>query len=183
MALRPIDEVLINYFDLPAGPKGQVYRVPECDAATGILCQRLVTAAIAIQNGDPPPEDAPKLVFEGSDERDLQIRLLSQPVLDQMIADGIGASALDLCTRTILFWHGFGREMAEMLWEAGGRPEDFLPAVNRKGRRHPSKAAAKQTGSTSTDAETTTLKPAFGTTTTSRKEKSRRSRGQASHGK
>jgi hypothetical protein len=135
MALKPIDEILITHFDLPAGPNGKVYRVPECDAATGILCQRLVTAAIAIQNGEKPPTDAPKLVFEGQDEIDLQVRLLSDAVLQDMYRDGLGSTKITFCTQVILFWHGLGREMAEMYWEAGGRPEDFLPAANRAARR------------------------------------------------
>jgi hypothetical protein len=173
MALKPIDEILITTFDLPAGPDGKVYRVPECDAATGILCQRLVTAAIAIENGEQPPTDAPKLVFEGKDEFDLQERLLTPAVLQEMYADGLGATKITFCTSVILFWHGLGREMAEMYWEAGGRPEDFLPAANRKARRHPSKAVAKQTGSTSTAAASTTRKPASTTGTTSQKGKSK----------
>jgi hypothetical protein len=172
MALRPIDEVLVTTFDLPAGPNGKIYSVPECDAATGILCQRLVTAAIAIQNGEEPPKDAPKLVFEGKDEFDLQERLLSPTILAEMHADGLGATKINLCTQVILFWHGLGREMAEMYWEAGGRPEDFLPAVNRKTRR--SKAAPAPTASTSTGAATTTRKRASTTTTTSRKARSTR---------
>lgn len=171
MALKPIDEILITTFDLPAGPNGKVYRVPECDAATGILCQRLVVAAVAIQNGEQPPTDAPKLVFEGKDEADLQERLLSSEILQEMYADGLGATKISFCTSVILFWHGLGREVAEMYWEAGGRPEDFLPAVNRAGRR--SRGAAKPTGSTSTAAATMTRKPASGTGTTSRKGKSK----------
>lgn len=169
MALKPIDEILITTFDLPAGPAGKVYRVPECDAATGILCQRLVTAAIAIQNGEQPPTDAPKLVFEGKDEFDLQQRLLSPAVHAEMLADGLGATKISFCTSVILFWHGLGREMAEMYWQAGGRPEDFLPAANRAAKR--SRAAAKRTASTSTAAATTTPKQASGITTTSRKGK------------
>lgn len=137
MALRPIDEVLHAYFELPAGPGGKVYRVPDCDAKTGILCQRLLTAAIAIQNGEEPPDDmpAPNLRFEGKNEVDLQVRLLSQPILDEMLSDGLSASKITHCTSTILFWHGLGPEVAEMFWEAGGRPEDFLPAANRAARR------------------------------------------------
>jgi hypothetical protein len=88
-----------------------------------------------------------------------------------MYADGLGATKITFCTSVILFWHGLGREMAEMYWDAGGRPEDFLPAANRAARR--SKAAAKSTGSTSTAAATTTRKPASGTGTTSRKGKSK----------
>lgn len=172
MALRPIDEVLVTTFDLPAGPGGKVYRVPECDAATGILCQRLVTAAIAIQNGEEPPKDAPQLVFEGKDEFDLQQRLLSPEVHAEMVADKLGATKISFCTQVILFWHGLGREVAEMYWQAGGRPEDFLPAANRAARR--SKAAPGSTASTSTAAASTTRKRASGTTTTSQRARSTR---------
>lgn len=155
MALRPIDEVFQNYFDLP-GKDGKVYRVPECDAITGMWCQRMVTAAVAIQNGEKPePGKTVRLVFEGDEEDELQARLLTRPLLEEMRADGFGHSQISFCTQTILFWHGLGREVAELYWNAGGRPEDFLPAANRAARRKESKKA-KATSSTGTAGATTT---------------------------
>ncbi len=180
MALKPIDEIFVTWFDLPAGPDGKIYRIEECDAATGILCQRLVTAAIAIQNGEQPPTDAPKLIFEGQDEIDLQERLLG-PALQDMYADGLGATKISFCTQVILFWHGLGREVAELYWNAGGRPEDFLPAANRAARRKP--PAARATGSTGTGAAATTRRRASTSTTTSRGAKSTPSQSPRSRGK
>lgn len=133
-----------DYTEFTAGPlrlpiNGKVYEVPEVGYQAGLLLQRLEA------DGD----DAPELTGEE------QNRLLMGPVLDEMIADGVPAKAIERAILTCLTDYRLGRELAEKVWEVGLNPEALAP-----------KGATE--GSTSTGEATTTPTPGSTTGTTSR---------------
>jgi hypothetical protein len=159
---KALDEVFSTTLDLP-GRDGKIWRIPEGDSEVGLWCVRVFEAASAVANGQEPDTGSPppQLTFEGAEETSLQIRLLSRPIYDALIAEGYGLATLNFFTQTVIMWHAAGREVAELFWNAGGRPEDFLPAANRAARR-------QRATSTSTAAAATTKHRASTTGTTSR---------------
>lgn len=153
MSFKAIDQVFDASLPLPAGPGGKIYRIPEPDFETGTWCVRSFLAAQAVHEGREV-EEMPELRFEGPAEEAVQRRLLSSAVYDEMRADGLGPQKINFCVQTVLFWNAAGRDFAEMYWNAGGKPEDFLPAANREARRR------RAAPSTNTGAAPTTKRQA-----------------------
>lgn len=163
MPFNALDQVFDPRLPLP-GRNGKVYQVPEGDTELGLWCVRVFAIANAAANGEEIEGDPPQLRFTGSDQDALQERLFGAELLAELRADGLGRKTIEFMAQTVIFWHACGREVAETFWNAGGRPEDFLPAANRAARR---KAAG--TRSTSTAAASTTQSARSGSGTKSRK--------------
>jgi hypothetical protein len=161
MAFKSFDEVFDPSLKLP-GPGGEIITIPEGDMEIGLWCVKVVTAAQALHEGQEIDGDPPQLRFEGAAETAIQRRLLGEENYAKLARLG-GKATLDLFATTVIMWHALGRETAEMYWNAGGVPEDFLPAANRAARR------ARSTTSTSTGAAKKT--PPRGSTTGTRSRK------------
>lgn len=131
MAFVDLDEVFEDGLPLPVG--GKVYRVPSCDGELGMWCQRLMGAALVIQQGGQAPPEMPSLTIDGDDEMALYRRLLG-PVWDELHRDGVSWDRIQLVAQTSFIWAGAGRTEAERFWNSGGSdPKAVLP--NRKARR------------------------------------------------
>lgn len=170
MTFVDLDELLDDTLPLPIG--GRVFAVPSCDAELGLWCQRLMSAAAAINAGQKPlpvpplkplpGSDDPEIVADGAQvpaDEALYRRLLG-PAWDELQAAGVGWEKITVVAQTAIFWVASGRAAAEAFWNSGGNPEASAP--NRRARR-----------SSSTGGATTTRSPNSGSTTKSRKKPAR----------
>ncbi|MFD8529410.1 hypothetical protein ACFV0L_18520 [Streptosporangium canum] len=166
-------EDLDDFFDdslrLPVG--GKWYVIPAPDAEVGMLCQRLMQASLAAEQGEPV--DDPKLnelaavVLNDDEETDLYQRILG-PVLDELRADGVTWPKIQHVGSTALVWVAAGKDAAAKIWESGAGEAQ---APNRATRRATA-AAARSTRSRGSATTTTT--------TASRSRKAAPSRGKTS---
>lgn len=161
MAFKSFDEVFDPTLKLP-GPDGEIFVIPEGDMEIGLWCVKVVTTAQQLHEGGEIEGEPPTLRLEGSGDSAVQRRLLGDAAYER-ITEVVGKASLDFFATTVMLWHALGRETAEMYWNAGGVPEDFLPAANRAARRAGSRT------STSTAAVKKTRSRASTTGTTSRK--------------
>lgn len=160
MAFKSFDEVFDPSLKLPF--RGEIISIPEGDMETGLWCVRVVTAVQALHEGQEIDGPPPTMRFEGAAETAVQRKLLGEENFARLAELG-GKATLEFFAATVLLWHALGRETAEMYWNAGGKPEDFLPAANRAARR------TRSTTSTSTGAAKKTPSRASTTGTKSRK--------------
>jgi len=131
MGFVELDEVFDDGLPLPVN--GKIYRVRGCDGATGLWCQRLMGAAVAVASGAERPPDIPTLDLDGDDEVALYRRLVG-PAWDEMLTDGVSWPKMMLVGQTAFIWAGSGRTIAEEFWNSGGSdPKAILP--NRAARR------------------------------------------------
>lgn len=161
--MRDLSEILGRQtLDLPVN--GKVYRVPECDAGTGLLVQKITNISMRADQAKDgkgaevtEPEVARLEVLVGDDDEEgLYQRILSPEVWDEMLADGVTFQQIKHCSMTAMVWIVRDLETAEQVWEKGAESGE-APAPNRQARR-----AANRSG-----AATTTKKPASGSGTNS----------------
>ncbi len=168
---QDLDEFFDDSLPLPVG--GKWYRISAPDAEVGLLCQRLMHAGLAAEQGeqvdDPKLNELAAVVLNDDEERDLYQRVLG-PVFDELRADGVSWPKIQHVGATALVWVAAGKEAAAKIWASGGTGE--APAPNRATRRATA-AAAKSTRSRGS-ATTTTR------TTASRSRKAAPSRGTTS---
>lgn len=172
-AFTNYDEFADDSITLPVGDKA--YTIPGVDAQLGLWCQRLMSVALQVQQGQQPqpipplpalPDDPNQnpITADGNgnveDDQRLYRRVLG-PVWDQLLADGQSWPKIQLISQTAIFWIGSGLEMAQRFWESGGNPEAVAPS--RKARR-----------STATAGASTTQKPSSGSGTKSRRTNTKR---------
>lgn len=153
---QDLDEFFDDSLALPVG--GKLYRIPPPDAEVGLLCQRLMQAGLAAEQGeqvnDPELNELAAVVLDDDEERDLYVRILG-PVWAELRADGVSWPKIQHVGSTALVWVAAGKEAAAKIWVAGSTGE--APAPNRATRRA-TVSAAKSTrsrGSATTTTRTT----------------------------
>jgi hypothetical protein len=139
MAFKALNEVFDGRLALP-GKDGKVYHVPEPDAELGAWCTALFTAGVAISIGEKPPEGGlPELQLDDDAEDAMYLRVLGRALLDELRADGCGATTVKFFGQTAFIWIAAGTEAAEAFWNSGGDPKASAP---REARRAAMKAQA-----------------------------------------
>lgn len=165
---RDLDEFFDDSLRLPVA--GKTYVIPAPDAEVGLLCQRLMHAGLAAEQGQAVDgEELNKLaavVLNDDEEKDLYKRILG-PVYDELFADGVKWPRIQHVGATALVWVAAGKDAALKHWESGAGE---VPAPNRATRR-----AAAATSTRSRGSATTTTR-----TTASRTRKATTSRGKTS---
>lgn len=184
---------LDQYFEpgLTLTVQGHQYTVPLPSAELGLWCQRVATAAGAINAASSDAEiQAAVAQVEKLPELDGDLTLAQRmlgPAYDQMVAARVPHPYLEFCGATAYVWTVAGEEAAERFWIAGGRPEALRPTPNNRAERRA--AQQRKTGGTRTAAETATPKAGSTSGTTSpptspssgkRKRRGGRSRGKPS---
>ncbi|GAA2895567.1 DUF7426 family protein [Nonomuraea rubra] len=168
---QDLDEFFDDTLPLPVG--GKWYRIPAPDAEVGLLCQRLMHASMAAEQGetvdDPKLNELAEVVLSDDEERDLYQRILG-PVWHELRTDGVSWPKVQHVGATALVWVAAGKEAAAKIWASGGVGE--APAPNRATRRA---TAAAATSTRSRGSATTTTR-----TTASRSRKAAPSRGKTS---
>jgi hypothetical protein len=128
------------FFDdtLTVPMRGKLYTIPPADAATGLLCQRLMAVGINAAAGKSP--DATRAAqLNDADEADLMCRLLggqqwldsdqTQPnpaydpakdVWAEMFADGLDWQRIKHVGTTAMLWAAFDKDTALAYWKSGG---------------------------------------------------------------
>ncbi|NRQ31277.1 hypothetical protein HII36_05420 [Nonomuraea sp. NN258] len=154
---QDLDDFFDDSLPLPVG--GKWYRVPAPDAEVGLLCQRLMHAGLAAEQGqavdDPKLTELVEVVLNDEEERDLYQRILG-PTWDELRADGVSWPKIQHVGATALVWIAAGKDAAAKVWASGGTTGE-APAPNRATRRATA-AAAKSTrsrGSATTTTRTT----------------------------
>ncbi|TMR91316.1 DUF7426 family protein [Nonomuraea basaltis] len=169
---QDLDEFFDDSLRLPVG--GRMYVIPAPDAEVGLLCQRLMHASLAAQEGeavtDPKLNELADVVLNDDQEKDLYQRILG-PVYDELLSDGVSWPKVQHVGATALVWVAAGKDAAAKIWASGGTTGE-ASAPNRATRRATA-AAAKSTRSRGS-ATTTTR------TTASRSRKAAPSRGKTS---
>ncbi|MGH3745812.1 MAG: DUF7426 family protein [Micromonosporaceae bacterium] len=147
-SLRNLDDFVDDSLKLPIG--GKTYVVPGPDAATGIMCQRLMTAGARAHAG----MDIGDISIDLDDEEeDAFFRRVLGPAYEQMVADGVSWPRLKHAALTAFFWIAMDDDTAKAFWEG------------------------KRRGPTPKPAATSTQNPASRNGTSRKKSRARRSRG------
>ncbi|MFD0659770.1 DUF7426 family protein [Thermocatellispora tengchongensis] len=151
---QDLDDFFDDSLPLPVG--GKWYRIPAPDAEVGLLCQRLMHASLAAEQGeavdDPKLTALAEVVLTDDEERDLYQRVLG-PVFDELRADGVSWPKIQHVGATALVWVAAGKDAAAKMWASGGmgkprprtgrlvgqrrrnRPGHGAPGLLRPGRR------------------------------------------------
>lgn len=147
---------LSEYLDgtLPIEVRGKRYTVDPIDAETGLRCQRLFAAGIAVATGGTPTE-TPEL--DDSDEADLYRRLLGT-VYDEMVDDGVPWVQLRHAAITVMLYTVAGEDVALRFWQSGGSGLGEAEAPNRAARRQASRATASTTRKPASTSGTTSAR-------------------------
>ncbi|MFD0478000.1 hypothetical protein ACFQ0B_64935 [Nonomuraea thailandensis] len=138
---QDLDEFFDDTLPLPVG--GKWYVVPPPDAEVGLLCQRLMNASLAAEQGDtvddPKLNELVEVVLNDDEERDLYQRILG-PVWDELHADKVKWPRIQHVGATALVWVAAGKDAAAKIWASGGsgkpRPRIGRRAGRRQRRRH-----------------------------------------------
>ncbi|MFC7108066.1 hypothetical protein ACFQQB_51295 [Nonomuraea rubra] len=138
---QDLDEFFDDTLPLPVG--GKWYRIPAPDAEVGLLCQRLMHASMAAEQGetvdDPKLNELAEVVLSDDEERDLYQRILG-PVWHELRTDGVSWPKVQHVGATALVWVAAGKEAAAKIWASGGvgkpRPRTGRLVGRRQRRRH-----------------------------------------------
>ncbi|GAA5046581.1 hypothetical protein HNP84_009751 [Thermocatellispora tengchongensis] len=151
---QDLDDFFDDSLPLPVG--GKWYRIPAPDAEVGLLCQRLMHASLAAEQGeavdDPKLTALAEVVLTDDEERDLYQRVLG-PVFDELRADGVSWPKIQHVGATALVWVAAGKDAAAKMWASGGMGE--APAPNRATRRAAAAKSTRSRGSGTTTTRTT----------------------------
>lgn len=139
MTFRDLDEFFDDSLRLPIG--GKEYVVPSPNAETGLWCQGMLAAGVAVHAGRQPEGIAE---LDDEQENNLYQRVLG-PVWGELQADGVPWTRIRHAGITAFLWAAGNEDLASAFWESGGRGE--APAPNRKARRTASTASATSTRS------------------------------------
>ncbi|MEU1880836.1 hypothetical protein ABZ470_26315 [Streptosporangium sp. NPDC020072] len=146
---QDLDEFFDDSLRLPVG--GKTYVIPAPDAEVGLLCQRLMHASLAVEQGeevdDPQLNELAAVVLDDDEERDLYQRILG-PVWDELRADRVTWPRIQHVGATALVWVAAGKEAAAKIWGSGGAGE--APAPNRATRRAAAKSIRSRGSGTTT---------------------------------
>ncbi|MEV0379809.1 hypothetical protein [Nonomuraea sp. NPDC050643] len=165
---QDLDEFFDDSLRLPVG--GKWYVIPAPDAEVGLLCQRLMHASLAAEQGetveDPKLTELAEIVLNDDEERDLYQRILG-PVWDELRADKVTWPRIQHVGATALVWVAAGKDAAAKIWASGGAGE--APAPNRATRRATAATSTRSRGSATTTTRTTASRsrkaaPSRGTT-------------------
>lgn len=179
LTLGSLDQYLDEDDTLDIPINGVEYKIPPASAELGLWCQRLAMRVDATVDGDivtaggKAADEAERIPLPPGTGKGtpFEVVLLSQAVVDAMVADGVTWPQLRYCAVTA-FWRVVGGDdIARRYYEAGGDPNALRPAENRTERRAAAKTTRpKASGSktTSTAGAATTRTRASGTATTSR---------------
>lgn len=162
--------------DMPLTIRGKVYRVPDPDVETGLYCQSIWAAGFDVfaaqERGDEPTAaQIGQASLSDNAETSLYVRILTRPIYDQMIADGLSWGVLKHAATTCFMWIVVGEDAAKDFWQR--RPLGAATAPNRETRRRAQKA------STSTAADSTTPQASSTSGTRSRQTSSPRQKVKA----
>jgi uncharacterized membrane protein YgcG len=130
MTFKDLDELVQGgaHLDLPI--RGKTYRIADVDAETGLWAQRLYDVSNAVHAGRQ---------VDGADLDDLaeeqMFRRLLGDTLDELLADGVGWSAVKHVFMTVMAWIVVDEDTARQVWERGAPGEARGPAGNRRSRR------------------------------------------------
>ena len=148
MPLEPLESFFDATLTLPISAK-KSYVIPSPDADTGLQVQRLtIIGQRAAQNESLSDDDKAFLQsMPELDDEQLLRRLLSDKVVDQMVADKLSWHARQVVVGAVMHWVAFGQEAAEEYWKAAAGPKS-QPAAAPQDRKAPAKkAAAKKAAS------------------------------------
>lgn len=149
MGFKELDErVFLKPKRLPI--RGKMYDFPgSVSARTGALFHRMTVAAErvkAAKAGDVPDLDDLQLdaeLLNDSEEKDLRAEVLGDAEAE-LIKDGIPNEIVSHVLKTLICWHQFGQEVAEVVWE--DNPDRPKAPQDRKPRsRSGTKASASST--------------------------------------
>lgn len=151
------DEGGVGGFDSPlmpsrSHPNGKSYHVPSPDAATGMWLSTLAELSMKAKQGGKLHEgDAERLKLDDEQEREFIPRVLSRPVFDEMVADGVRWEHMKRLSSFAFTYFAIGKDVATSAAEAGAFSGKVLAPANREQRR----AATKKTTPTSGTRATT----------------------------
>lgn len=112
-------------FDTPKLPsrkfrEGKSYHIPSPDAETGLFLSALIDLSFKQQSGIPiSEEDTKRLTISNRDERDFSRRVLSDEVMDEMLADGVRWEHLKRITQYAFIYFAIGQEAADLAVQNG----------------------------------------------------------------
>lgn len=157
--MRDLAEVFRPELVLPI--RGKDYTVPAPDAGTGLRLTALwafvMQASAQAMEADGDHREALLRALNLTDAQtdDFYAMALTQPVMDEMVADGLPWEYIAHAAETA--WHRWvqGADIATAYWESGGKA---VPTMSRQ----------TLSTSTSTGEASTTPTPGYGTGTTSR---------------
>jgi hypothetical protein len=151
MAFKALNEVFDGRLALP-GKDGKIYHVPEPDAELGAWCTAMFAAGVAINLGeDPPAGGLPPLQLDDSAEDAMYLRVLGEALLEQLRADGYGATTVRLFGQTAFIWIAASAEAAEGFWNSGGDPKASAPGrAQRRAAKPPASVSTPSTAGAST---------------------------------
>ena len=150
MPLEPLESFFDATLTLPISAK-KSYTIPSPDADTGLQVQRLtVIGQRAAQNEELSDDDKAFLQsMPELDDEQLLRRLLSDKVVDQMVADKLSWHARQVVVGAVMHWVAFGQEAAEEYWKAAAGPKS-QPAAPQDRKTPAKKTAAKKSAVSST---------------------------------
>jgi len=117
------------------------YTIPPVDADLGLFLTELSATMIAAEEATDrgeelvvAPEQAERLraMAEPLQNADGITRLISADVFDQMRANGVPWTMIQLAASTAMIWTVNGLEAAEKHWNRGGRPAPKAPTDRAK---------------------------------------------------
>lgn len=160
MPFRDYDDFTNASLRLPI--KGKTYTIPSPNAATGLLCQRLLAMGASAALGVEADDDTVDAILSDDDEKDLYTRLLG-PAWDEMIADEIPWMIMQHAGTTAMVWVVQGWAAAEEYWNRQGgpdpkdqakQPEDHKPKAGVQSARQGSTAVTTRNQKSKKSAKT-----------------------------
>lgn len=165
-----LDDFFDDSLKLPI--KGKVYTVKPPSDKVGLYVQRLMEAGAKVASGELPDIDAPKLVLDDDEEKDLYTLICGAEVLAELEADGVSWPKRQLFANTVFIWVGMGEQAALAYWQASGDPKaGLLPGANRETRRA---TEFRRTDAASTSQNPDSMSGTTRPTTSSRRRRNRR---------
>lgn len=125
---------------LPIG--GKAYVIPGPSVDVGLMCQELFASGIGFAAGAEVSGEASALkrvVLEGDEETNFYVKIITKPVYDELVADGVTYTKIKHVGTTVFLWIAVNVEVAERFWTTGVLSmtplEPTAPAANRETRR------------------------------------------------